>query len=162
MFDDISVPILSGMDLILFGDNHRLFHSKVRYIVRSLRFECVKTVKLLSLLMWINVSATVTSLNLGLVLFILVFDFFLEIKLYVIVVPCVFGILLVTIIAAVTVIMLRRRRLSSPGNGVPVQMSLLNEDTQLSDSGPHSEASLPVYRPTTRAIKSWRTALSYS
>lgn len=59
-----------------------------------------------------------------------------------------------TIIAAVTVIMLRRRRLSSPGNGVPVQMSLLNEDTQLSDSGPHSEASLPVYRPTTRAIKS--------
>lgn len=71
-----------------------------------------------------------------------------------IVVPCVFGILVVTIIAAVTVIMLRRRRLSSPGNGVPVQMSLLNEDTQLSDSGPHSEASLPVYRPTTRAIKS--------
>ena len=50
--------------------------------------------------------------------------------------------------------MLRRRRLSSPGNGVPVQMSLLNEDTQLSDPGPHSEASLPVYRPTTRAIKS--------
>lgn len=33
MFDDISVPILSGMELILFGDNHRLFHSKVRYFL---------------------------------------------------------------------------------------------------------------------------------
>jgi len=77
-----------------------------------------------------------------------------EIKLYVIVVPCVVGILLMTLIAAVIVMMFRRRRLSFPGNGAPVQMSLLNEDTQLSDSGPHSEASLPVYRPTTRAIKS--------
>ncbi len=59
--------------------------------------------------------------------------------------------------------MRRRRRLSSPGNGAPVvQMSLLNDDTQLSDSGPHSEANLPVYRPTTRAIKSWRPALYHN
>lgn len=70
-------------------------------------------------------------------------------------VPCVFGILFVTLVVAFIVLMRRRRRLSSPGNGAPVvQMSLLNDDTQLSDSGPHSEANLPVYRPTTRAIKS--------
>ena len=102
----------------------------------------------------INVSASVTSRNLKLIWFIFVSNLFVEIKLYVIVVPCVFGILLVTLVATVIVMMLRRRRQSCPGNGAPVQMSLLNEDTQLSDSGPHSEASLPVYRPTTRAIKS--------
>ena len=84
---------------------------------------------------------------------------FLELKLYVIVVPCVLGILFVSIIAVAAVVMCRRRRFSSTRNGAPVvQMSLLNEDesvsnTQMTDIGPHSEASLPVYRPTTQAIK---------
>ncbi|KAJ7391332.1 hypothetical protein OS493_019465 [Desmophyllum pertusum] len=82
-----------------------------------------------------------------------------ELKLYVIVVPCVLGILFVSIIAVAAVVMCRRRRFSSTRNGAPVvQMSLLNEDesvsnTQMTDIGPHSEASLPVYRPTTQAIK---------
>lgn len=88
-----------------------------------------------------------------------------EIRLYVIVVPCILGIFLVSLVVAILVVMCRRRRLSPSGNGAPVvQMSLLNEDdnfsnAHLSDAGPHIEASLPVYRPTTQKIRRWRTAL---
>lgn len=91
--------------------------------------------------------------------------FSIEIRLYVIVVPCILGIFLVSLVVAILVVMCRRRRLSPSGNGAPVvQMSLLNEDdnfsnAHLSDAGPHIEASLPVYRPTTQKIRRWRTAL---
>lgn len=82
-----------------------------------------------------------------------------EIKLYVVVVPCILGIFLLSLVVAILVVTWRRRRLSPSGNGAPVvQMSLLNEDdnlsaAQLSDAGPHIEASLPVYRPTTQKIR---------
>ncbi|PFX28569.1 Tolloid-like protein 2 [Stylophora pistillata] len=82
-----------------------------------------------------------------------------EIKLYVVVVPCILGIFLLSLVVAILVVKWRRRRLSPSGNGAPVvQMSLLNEDdnlsaAQLSDAGPHIEASLPVYRPTTQKIR---------
>lgn len=85
--------------------------------------------------------------------------FSIEIRLYVIVVPCILGIFLVSLVVAILVVMCRRRRLSPSGNGAPVvQMSLLNEDdnfsnAHLSDAAPHIEASLPVYRPTTQKIR---------
>ena len=55
--------------------------------------------------------------------------------------------------------MCRRRRSPSGTSNPRMQMSLLNEDdhlssTQMSDAEPPSDANLPVYRPTTQAIKS--------
>ena len=87
---------------------------------------------------------------------------FLEIRLYVILVPCVLGILIVTLFAVV-VVCVKRRRQHSPGLSSPVmKMSLLDEDdgvgnTQISDASQPDQESLqpiqPVYLPTTQSIK---------
>lgn len=77
-------------------------------------------------------------------------------KLYIIVVPCAIGILVVSLIVAAVVFMFRR--LSASGGGHPrMQMSLLNEadhfsTTQISEADTANEANLPVYRPTTQQI----------
>lgn len=82
--------------------------------------------------------------------------FFVEVKLYVIVVPCAIGIVVVSLIVAAVVFMYRR--ISASGVGHPtMQMSLLNEadhfsTTQISEVDTHNEANLPVYRPTTQQI----------
>ncbi|KAK2552120.1 Tolloid-like protein 2 [Acropora cervicornis] len=79
-----------------------------------------------------------------------------EVKLYIIVVPCAIGILVVSLIVAAVVFMFRR--LSASGGGHPrMQMSLLNEadhfsTTQISEADTANEANLPVYRPTTQQI----------
>jgi len=85
----------------------------------------------------------------------------LEAKLYLILLPCATGILLLFVIVVAIVFMYRRRRLtSSSASGPRMQMSLLNDDdhistTQISaEADPPNEANLPVYRPTTQAIKS--------
>ena len=83
----------------------------------------------------------------------------LEAKLYLILLPCAAGILLVFVIVFAIVFMYRRRRLTLPSASRPrMQMSLLNDDistTQISaEANPANEANLPVYRPTTQAIKS--------
>lgn len=84
-----------------------------------------------------------------------------EAKLYLILPPCAAGILLVFVIVVAIVFMYRRRRLTLPSASRPrMQMSLLNDDdhistTQISaEADPPNEANLPVYRPTTQAIKS--------
>lgn len=82
-----------------------------------------------------------------------------EAKLYLILVPCVIGILLVSFIVGAILFMCRRRRSSSSAGNPRMQMSLLNDDdhmstTQMSDVDPPNEANLPVYRPTTQTIKS--------
>ena len=85
----------------------------------------------------------------------------LEAKLYLILLPCAAGILLLFVIVVTVVFMYRRRRLTLPSASRPrMQMSLLNDDdhistTQISaEANPANEANLPVYRPTTQAIKS--------
>lgn len=85
----------------------------------------------------------------------------LEAKLYLILLPSATGILLLFVMVVAIVFMYRRRRLTSSSASHPrMQMSLLNDDdhistTQISaEADPPNEANLPVYRPTTQAIKS--------
>ena len=82
---------------------------------------------------------------------------FLDVKIYVIVLPCVFGIIVVSVFVGALVFMFRRRVPSSVSHP-RMQMSLLNDDdhfstTRISDAETPNEANLPVYRPTTQQIK---------
>ncbi|XP_068718032.1 tolloid-like protein 1 isoform X2 [Montipora capricornis] len=80
-----------------------------------------------------------------------------EIRLYVIILPCAIGILVISLLVAA--IVFKYRRGSSSGAGHPrMQMSLLDEadhfsTTQISEVDTPNEANLPVYRPTTQQIK---------
>ncbi|XP_068701203.1 dorsal-ventral patterning tolloid-like protein 1 [Montipora foliosa] len=79
-----------------------------------------------------------------------------EIRLYVIILPCAIGILIISLLVAAFVFKYRR---GSSGAGHPrMQMSLLKEadhfkTTQISEVDTPYEANLPVYRPTTQQIK---------